>query len=380
MIPADDAYLAALRHSHESVLRVTAYEDDTLIGTLDVLGVTIVHDAKANIKRTADIRVALDPLLSESRDTLEAISAQRGKVTIEHAIRSGNTLLGYSNDYIMLGTFRVDAMEESTGDAFRTLRCFDRSLLMQEHKFPTDRPLNDTYVNLITAFVQETHSVTETVAVDAGIDTTLTPTAGKSFRRGDDRLRRAQELADALGAWLVNDPDGSYRIAKWPDFGTPSVWDIAGGNDGVLIGANQRFTRQDQFNAVGIEFTPADEATEFKGYIYLWDNDPASPTYYDGSFGKRNVFFTEEYDHLPSTTEAEAVARRYLSEYSGTTRSLDLTAIYNPLLLPGDRIDVTLPDQTLETHVADRITLNLGSSAAMEIETRIDRNLTTGSL
>jgi len=62
-----------------------------------------------------------------------------------------------------------------------------------------------------------------------------------------------------------------------------------------------------------------------------------------------------------------------LFENSGATRALELTSIYNPLLVPGDRIDVKLPSQTLETHVCELINMNLGPSSAMTIETRLDR-------
>jgi hypothetical protein len=298
---------------------------------------------------------------------------QQGELVLEHTISFGGASIV---PFIQIARLRIDSIDWTTTQPYRTIKAFDRALLIQEHKFPTDRPLNDTYVNLITDMIQETLGVSESVTVDGGISTSLTPTPGKVYSRGDDRLARIQELAAALGAWVINEPDGDFRITNWPDSGT-AVWDISEGVEGVLIDADQRFSRRDQYNAVGIEFIPADPDADFHGFVYLWDNDSNSPTYYDGDFGKRNIFFTEEYDHLPSIDEAETVATRKLLEHAGATRAVDLQAIYNPLLLPGDRITVKLPDQTQETHVCERMTWSFGNNSTMSIETRLDRDLTT---
>lgn len=372
MIAANATYQAALRHSHESVIRVTAYDGLTLIGELPVLDLTMNLGFQSDIRRDAVIRVAVDPLLSETRDVLEALSVQQGVVVIEHGITYGDKLVGGS--MVQLARLRIDSISSNISDSFRTIRCFDRALLLQEHLFPTIRPLNDTYVNLITALIQETLPG-EVVTVGPGVNTALTPSDGKSFSRGDDRLRKIQEMADALDSWVINEPDGSFTIEAWPETGS-SVWDIDEGVDGVLIEVGQEFARREQYNAVGIEFTPADNATTFSGFVYLWDNDPTSPTYYDGPFGKRNIFFTEAYDHLPSVDEAEAVATKKLLEYSGATRSVTLTAVYNPLLLPGDRVTVKIPDQASEVHILDDISMSFGSSASMTATTRLDRPLT----
>lgn len=375
MITASQQYMDALKHSHESVIRVTAYDGGVEIGELSVIDLSLALDSKADIQRNAEIRVAVDPLNTETRDTLEALSVQYGEVVIEHSIRGVQEQTFFNPEWVQLARLRIDSIEWTTTQSYRTIKAFDRALLLQEHKFPTARPLNDTYTNLITTMLQETLPG-ETLTIDPGISTSLTPTAGKVFGRGDNRLRRIQEMAAALGAWLINDPDGGFRLTDWPETGV-GVWTISEGDEGVLLDADQVFSRREQYNAVGIEFTPADKAADFSAFVYLWDNDPTSPTYYDGPFGKRNLFFTEEYDHLPSITEAETVARRKLLETSGATRGVELSAVYNPLLLPGDRIDVKIPDQAIETHVCEMMSINFGTSAAMQIETRLDRDIAT---
>lgn len=372
MISAPADYQAALRHSHESVLEVLAYEDGTLVGELPVNEMTLTLDATTDILRRADIHVAVDPLNTATRATLEALTTNAGSVVVKHGISYGSDVL-VGGSKVTLATLRIEDLDWNLSKSTRIIRAYDRALLLQEHKLVTPRPLNNTYRNLITTMIQETLPG-ESVTFDAGVATTTTPAAGKSFSRGDNRLRRIQEMCEAIGGVLVNDPDGSFRVAEFLEAEDPisPAWTIDAGQDGVLVNAAGTFSRREQYNAVGIEFTPADPDGTWAGFVYLWDNDNTSPTYYDGPFGKRNIFFTEEYDHLPSSTEAEAVARRRLYEHTGRTRAIELEAIYNPLLVPQDRITVILPDGT-EQHTIESLTLEFGKSAAMQVTTRLDR-------
>ena len=194
-------------------------------------------------------------------------------------------------------------------------------------------------------------------------------------------------MAEAAGGWLVCEPDGSFAIKPAPGSDAAesqaTQWDFDQGDEGVLVDVESVFSRREQYNAVGIEFIPAeDDSTEddWSAFIFLWDNDVTSPTYYDGDFGKRPLMFTEEYDHLPSVAEAETVARRKLLEHSGATRAISVTSIYNPLLLPGDKVSVVLPPPSgeiispIETHFIERINLEFGSSATMDVATRLSRS------
>ncbi len=378
MISASDRYKAALRHSHESVVEVIAYEGDTELGPLPVSSVTLTLDSGRDVQRTADIVVGVDPITSVERDVLESITTQRGRVVIKHGISFGGELI---DPAVTIATLRVDQLTATLGGATRQFRCYDRTMLLQEYGLVTARPLNDTYVNLIQTLVAEAIPG-ETVSVHATVNTTLTPAPGKSFSRGDDRLRKIQELAEAIGAWLVCLPDGSFSLQPAPGSTTageqPVQWAFDTGAQGVLIDSTNTFSRREQYNAVGLEFTPATDA-EWSAFVFLWDNDPNSPTYFDGDFGRRPVFFTEEYDHLPSATEAEEVARRKLYEYSGLTRAIQVSGIYNPLLLPGDKItvDVQQTDGSFapETHFVDSLEFRLGTAASMSLDTRLSRRL-----
>lgn len=377
MIVAPDSYKRALRHAHESIIRVTAYEGTTEIGDLEVVSLDMTLDATTNIHRTASIVVAVDPLKTESRDALEAVSTTAGKVVIKHGVGYGGNPV--DNTMVTLATLRVEEMSGRLTEATRTLQCYDRTLLLSEYTLPTARPLNDTYANLIQTLVSETLPG-ESVTVASGIDTTKTPAAGKAFNRGDDRLARIQELAGAIDAWLICDEYGAFHLTHAPGTDAASAqdsqWHFDTGTEGVLIDSESIYSRREQYNAISLEFTPSDEDWG-SAHLFMWDNDPTSPTYFDGDFGKRVLSLSEEYDHLPSVNEAERVGRRKLWENSGATRAIRVTAVYNPLLLPGDKITVDVEDTnggfTTETHFIEKINFGFGGTAAMDLDTRLYR-------
>ena len=167
-----------------------------------------------------------------------------------------------------------------------------------------------------------------------------------------------QRLAEAIGGVISGDALGRFRSAPYTLPGPP-VLTLRVGEGGTLENVTEQFSRTNQYNAVGIEFTPKDDATgEIKSkMIYQYDNAPASPTFYDGPFGRRNIFFSEEYAHIPNDATAHKIALNRLAEYTGSTRGLDLSVVYNPLLEPGDRVRVEFPDKsTAENHIVDQIT------------------------
>lgn len=366
--PPTERYLAALRHAHRSHLRVTLFDGGIEVGPLPVTSCTLTIDGQSNVWRTGQLGLGVDLWDTDTRDYLEQSSVEQGEVRIEHGILFADEII----DWVEIAYLKIDQLTATLSSSSRAATAFDRAIFPQEHLLETGRPLNDTYVNMITTMLRETLPG-ESLIVDPGIDTLLSPSPGKVLSGGGERLGEMQTFAEALGAWLYNEPDGGFRLSPYEAPVPTVVWDIDAGEDGVMIDATEEFSRREQFNAVGVEFTPA-EGNDWKVLIFRWDNDPTSPTYYDGPFGKKPKFFAEEYDHLPSTDEALVVANRKLAEHSGATRSLTLEAVYNPLLLPGDFISVGFPDGTAETHVIDVITMELGPSARMSVDTRLVRD------
>ena len=368
--PPTPEYADQLRHAHQAALRVTLYSAGVLIGELPATQVSMTIDGQAEIWRTANISIGVDFWDTETREWLEQANVQTGELTIEHGIRWPPT---DTIHWVQLARLRINALNMGLLSASRDFTAHDRAMLLSEHLLLSVRPLTGTYRNLIQTLLQETLPAEPLTVQAPPVSTTLSPAPGKSLDRAANRLTEIQHLAQALDAYFYNTPDGGFRLAK-PYDDTTIVWEVNAGDDGVLVNLSQDFSRDEQFNTVGIEFVLPNDANgePQEKFALAIDMGIGSPTNFNGPFGKRVAFFQEEFDHLPSTTEAENFAARKLAEYSGATRGLSISTTYNPLLQPGDRISVTFPDTgDVETHIIEAISLVLGGGGGMSIETRL---------
>ena len=380
LTPPNAYYLDLLRHAHESHVRVMLYDKGVEVGELSVASITLSLDGRGEIWRTAQIGVGVDYWQSDEREWLEQANVQYGEVTIEHGIKFLPSQL--EPDWVQLARLRIDQMSITTLVATRSFTAFDRALLLGENHLQGPYPLGEnngdpgpphnTYAQDIAFLVEE--STGDTVTIDPTLPTKSART-GSVLQPGTNRLSEIHNMADALGAVFYNDQYGAFRL----DSANPvvsSVWDINDGPEGVLVGLTQDFARGEQYNAVGMEFSPEPDTADWQPlYRYAYDDDPASPTYYFGPFGKRSIFFSEEYDHVVSVEEADDLAARKLAEYLGVTHGVAFTAVYNPLLQPGDHVMVTLPETGItEEHIIESIDLPLAGGAMMSVQTRLKRD------
>jgi hypothetical protein len=381
--PPHARYLEQLRYTHKAHLRVTVMNPaGANLGTLPVNSVTFELDGLAQIRRSATIIVGEDFAETPSRDALEAITVRDGVVRIEHAVNPLGAEQPSALIWVVLATLRVQDLNRSATTASTEIIAFDRTMLLDEFQLPTPQPLNDTYLNIIKRLIAELKApaaappppvLTEPFIVHSSIDTALRPAPGKSLAQGANRLEEMQRLAEAIGGVISCDQLGRFTLMPYTLDGPP-VLALTLGEDGTIENVGEEFSRTNQYNAVGIEFTPTDEDTgEIKSkQFYKYDNVPTSPTYYDGPFGRRNIFFQEEYAHVPNDTTANKIATERLKQYTGSIRGLNLSVVYNPLLEPGDRISVEFPDGVVEDHIIDQISMSLGTSARMSVVTRFE--------
>jgi hypothetical protein len=131
---------------------------------------------------------------------------------------------------------------------------------------------------------------------------------------------------------VFNDNLGRFVIwSKRPD---ESVVDsVRSGHRGTMTQLQSSTTRVEQFNAVGLSCeSPAQEPI----FVYIVDDDPASPTYYDGPFG-RKPYMTRN-DSVTNVDDAIIAARGILNRRKTAARDVTLDAVYQPLLQPLDSV------------------------------------------
>jgi hypothetical protein len=176
-----------------------------------------------------------------------------------------------------------------------------------------------------------------------------------TFDAQSDRWDTAQRMTRSLGHWLWFDGLGRTEMRAEPSFSDVPVATIS---DGVnLVDAAIDLDRTDTYNKVIAAGRNADNGSEFTGSAT--DDDPASPTYYDGPFGKKPRFhFSEFYN---SSAQAAEGAAAILASQLGVARSLAFTQVSDPRLEVGDVVEIY--NEVLEVdelHILDSLTIGLG--------------------
>jgi hypothetical protein len=149
-------------------------------------------------------------------------------------------------------------------------------------------------------------------------------------------------LAQALGAELFIGADGRFTLRRIEDPNSIApVWDLldgdTNGNGGLLVSASRKISADNTRNYVIA--TGENTATKKPLRAVAFDNDPNSPTYHLGTFGKV-VGWESGKKKLTTQAEVQNAADTYLNYFIGGDETAGLSAIVNPALDVGDVIRV----------------------------------------
>jgi PKD repeat protein len=359
-VPTADL-LDTLRWSHRAYSRVVLRTPDCQDYLLPVVGGSVTIDRNAKTFRSADLDIAIDALGTDRRSAIEKLTVQSGEVLVY----AGTTFEDNRNEEVLVGRMRVDSLER-TDSAVAKVTAYDYSLMLDEH--PVDPamgskiPKGTDWRVAIRRLIEDTFTwkpcgMSTMFVVDPAV-----PAWAIEDQAWDNvnRLSAIMEWAEARNCWFYNLPDGRFYLTPANE-DTEPVWTVDTGEAGVLVRANQRYSREEQYNAVSISFDLPDPLNQQIRIIEI-DEDPNSATRWGGPFGKRVLNLT----NVPATSEsdASAIAIRKLNENKGATRALTLTTVRNPALIPGQVITVVHPLIGTERHIIERVThqLNGGTS------------------
>jgi len=149
-------------------------------------------------------------------------------------------------------------------------------------------------------------------------------------------------LAQSLGAELFIGADGKFTLRRIEDPNSIApVWDLldgdTNGNGGLLVSASRKISADNTRNYVIA--TGENTATKKPLRALAVDDDPNSPTYYLGTFGKV-VGWESGKKKLTTQAEVQNAADTYLNYFIGGDETAELSAIVNPALDVGDVIRV----------------------------------------
>lgn len=235
--------------------------------------------------------------------------------------------------------------------------------MIADDKFTSPYRATGNAVAAVTALIRRS-------LPDAVIDSSTAVDAAIGARTWDiegDPWQAAVEIATAIGCEAYADADGGFVIGPLPDLPTANpVWTIAAGEGGVYVQATRTVSADGVHNGVLARGESTETATAPVSALVV-DNDPGSPTYWDGPYGRRPAFYSSS--TLTTTGACVQAATLRLRTAQAPNASADLTSLPNPALAAGDVLRVVYPDGRRELHQAAAFTVPLDIGGAMPVRT-----------
>lgn len=356
-------WATAVANSHKMVTQVDVlFGGQTFRTGLKVTAGAVTADATAAVQGRLDISFGESTLIPKtSGDPLSPFG-------YELFVRRGIDYLDGTTELMPLGVFPIQDTKTSGVTLLRSVTAMDRA------QWVVDADFEDVYqVAAGTNFATGIQAL-----IGAGVPgltysfaSTIYTTPLLTFQPFSGRWAAAQSMARSIGMRLYFDGLGQCVLAPEPFLtGAPTVWTVAesiAGTRGVMVSIDVEQTRADTFNKVIVISQNGSNAAQYRGVAF--DNDPSSPTYYNGPFGRKPRQFSSAL--IGSQAQADAAAAGLLAGQLGLAASITMGAVPNPALEAGD---VILAKRAVlgvnEAHIADKIVTALTPDGVQQIDSR----------
>lgn len=377
MIPASELFKESLKTSHTALSRAELWlptSENTYVyeSTFAISQGSITADSRRNIRRQGNLTLA--PATGFDLSPFDKVSDQ-SRIRVQRGIR----FLDGSEEWVTVATLAVQSSERRLGEGTLKVTGYDPSACIDDFTLITSyAPIGPdgkklTTVEAIKDLVDIALWETAVWHVGPGIDTAVFPPDGTVFT--GSRWDAINNLAKSLSAVVYVDPLGEWHLERIQTGDWVPVDTFTTGQNGVLIDGTSARDRRDVFNAVPLRW----EGPNIGGLVFVVDDDPQSPTFWNGPFGRKP---SSEQKVDTATTQAQAVdaAKALLAQFKGFTATVRFTSLHNPLIEPGDVLEVIVPDYRLhQLHVVDSINYQF-TRGAMDVETRAVQNVTVTGL
>jgi hypothetical protein len=175
------------------------------------------------------------------------------------------------------------------------------------------------------------------------------------------------EMATALGAFWYPLADGEFvvRLYPWTVRRDPVV-SLRDGDGGMILASSPARVRGG-YNVVVVTGERADGSAPVSAFDE--DDDPASPTYVDGPYGRRTL--VRRLNTPTSPEMAKAAARALRRRTTALTTAWRLSMTPDAAMELGDVLDLEVRGRTGVVQVVESITMPLGTGAgAMDVQGR----------
>jgi hypothetical protein len=379
--PVTSAFRPALIRDHTVEVAAQVIDSDGgVLATLQPIGGNVTVDIDRDIRREAGDLTLVDPTGTLTPDDIaDILSPLSGN---EIVLSRGISYFGNTTpELITLGTFGFTSItvdNQGQGLTVTVGGLQDRAARISRARYV--RPYSITTPTALETVVAGL--LRRTWPAIPGTDNF--PTTGVTVRslawgsEGDsDPWSDAVDLCDAKGFRLYFDPSGTPAMEQITDLSalTELVRYDADGDgtntaNPMILGLSRTWDVDQTFNGV--------VATgEYSGLLLpfqsvAWDDDPASPTYYLGDFGKRPRFYSTW--AIYNKTDAVTTAQAQLKKTLGITETVTWSQIPDPSLDVGDGVYVVNPEVAVDNlYRIDRIDIPLSPLEPMTVTARTRR-------
>lgn len=363
MRAVSDRFLAAVRGSHRAVsqaLVVSAGQTGVSPGNtteLSIIDGDVRFDAKAQVRSTLELLADGTDLYPRRATDLLAPFGN------EIYVRKGLDYGGGQIEYVGLGYFRIDAVEQDEApDGPIRISASDRMAGLRDARLPAPEQFTAawTYGEIVEYLVVNAFGYGEIEWDDA----TENQATGRVLLAEEDRWQFLDDLVTSVGKIWYWDYRGILVIKDAPDESEP-VWTCDSGADGVLIRMSRDLSREGVYNGVVATSEAFETDTPFRSLAI--DDDVQSPTYWYGDFGRIPRFYSSPF--IVNLGQAQRAAENLLKQNLGLPYSVDFANVPNPALEPWDPIVISLYGRP-ETHIIETLVVPLSSLAAQTGTTR----------
>lgn len=374
-------FLRTVRGSHSAIFRArvcpvfqTGVNPDGIEIDISDEGGDVTSSAGSEVRSTLTMSTPTKWPIAAA----DLMAPYGNEIFVERGIKYGNG----QSEMVGLGYFRINNPQQSeVPDGLIQLTCTDRWQGIIDGTFPTPRqfPASTVRADLVQRLLTEVYPSALSNWDDPIV---ASATIGKAIAVDTDRAGTIQELLTALGKVGYFDYAGVFQIKTPADITGAPVWTVDAGRNGVLTDISRSISREGVKNIYVAESSSVDSSLPVR-YVAA-DYGPNSPTRVDGRFGPVPGYFSSPL--LLTTSQCRTAAETLLKKSLGLPYSINLGAVPNAALEPGDVISVGYPDRArsrslrTEIHVLDEVKIPIGIDGAIQLKTREQPIILIGEL
>lgn len=181
----------------------------------------------------------------------------------------------------------------------------------------------------------------------------------------DDRGQAVDDLASSLHSRWYALGNGDFVVRRYPYVASAPVLSITDGPAGAISQASRTITRDGTTNSVTVVTERLDGSNPVTATVR--DNNPTSPTYFGGLFGK--VTQVIRIQTPVDAVLAEALARRQLVASLSLGEQWSVSMVPDATLEPGDTVSLSYRGASSD-QVIDSISYPLTTDGTMALQTR----------